>query len=91
MHAIAKLAFEAVAVEQRQKELEVFFLAVVRRGRHQQEVPREARQQLTQPIALGVLDLAAEEGGRELVGLVAHDEVVAAVRRTELLLHVLVA
>jgi hypothetical protein len=35
---VAKLALEAVAVEQRHEELEVLFLAVVRRRRHQQEV-----------------------------------------------------
>ena len=44
-----------------------------------------------EPVAFGVLDLAAEEGGRHLVGLVADDEIPAAVRRLELLLHVLVA
>ncbi len=91
VHAVAELALEAVAVEQRQEELEVLFLAVVRRRGHQQEVAREAREQLAEPVALGVLDLAAEEGGRELVRLVADDEVVAAVRGAELLLHVLVA
>ena len=91
VHAVAELALEAVAVEQRQEELEVLFLAVVRRGGHQQEVAREAREELAEPVALGVLDLAAEEGGGELVRLVADDEVVAAVRGAELLLHVLVA
>ncbi len=75
----------------RQEELEVLFLAVVRRGGHQQEVAREAREELAEPVALRVLHLAAEEGGGELVRLVADDEVVAAVRRAELLLHVLVA
>jgi hypothetical protein len=89
--AVAEPALEAVAVEQGEEELEVFFLAVVRRGRHQQEVARKAREELAEPVALGVLHLAAEERGRELVGLVADDEVVAAVGGAELLLHVLVA
>ena len=91
MDAVAEPALEAVAVEQRHEELEVLFLAVVRRRRHQQEVPRQRREQLPEPVALGVLDLAAEERGRHLVRLVADDEVPAAVGRLELLLHVLVA
>ena len=41
--AVAELAVEAVGVEQRQEELEVLFLAVVRRGGHQQQVPRVLR------------------------------------------------
>ena len=91
MDAVAELALEPVAVEQRHEQLEVLFLAVVRRGGHQQEVAREAREELAQPVALRVADLAAEEGGRELVGLVDHDQVVAAVRGAQLRLHVLVA
>ena len=42
-------------------------------------------------IALGVLDLATEDRGRQLVRLVADHEVPAAVRRLQLGLHVLVA
>jgi len=42
-------------------------------------------------VTFGVLDLASEERGGELVGLIAYDEIVAAVRGTEFLLHVLVA
>ena len=41
MHAVAELAFELVAIEQRQEELKVFLLAVVRRGGQEQEVARE--------------------------------------------------
>ena len=89
--AVAEPALEAVAVEQRHEELEVLFLAVVRRRRHQQEVPGQRREQLPELVALGVLDLAAEEGGRHLVRFVADDEVPAAVGRLELRLHVLVA
>ena len=54
-------------------------------------MPGEARQELPQPIALRVLDLAAEERSRHLVRLVAHDKVPAAVRRLQLLLDILVA
>ena len=62
------------------KELKVLFLAVVRRGGHQQEVARQRREQLAEPVALGVLDLAAEERGGQLVRFVADDEIPAAVR-----------
>ncbi len=91
MDAIAEAALEAVAIQQRHEELEVLLLAVVRRGRHQEEVPGQGREQLAQPVALGVLDLAAEDGGGHLVGLVADHQVPAAVRGLELLLYVLVA
>src|SRR5260364_61762 len=90
MHPVAELALEAVAVEERHEELEVLLLAVVRRRRHQQEVARELREELPQPIALGVLDLAAEEGRRELVRLIDHDEVPAAIGCLQLELDVLV-
>ena len=91
VHAVAEAPLEAVTVEERQEELEVLLLAVVGRRGHQQEVPGEAREELAEAIALGVLDLAAEESGGELVGLVAHDQVVAAVRSAELFLDVFVA
>ena len=91
VHAIAEATLEAVAVEQRHKELEVLFLSVVRRGRHQEEVARQRREELAQPVALRVLDLATEEGRGELVRFVANHEVPPATFGLELLLNVLVA
>ena len=91
MGPVAEAAFEAVAVDQGQEELEVRLLAVVRCRRHQQEVAGQARQKLPQPIPLRVLDLAAEERRRQFVRLVADDQIPARVRRLQLLLHVLVA
>ena len=91
MDAVAEAALEAVPVEQGQEELEVLLLAVVRRRRHQQEVAGQAREELPQAVPFRVLDLAAEERGRQLVRLIAHDQVPARVRRLQLLLHVLVA
>jgi hypothetical protein len=38
-------------------------------------MPRQRREQLPQAVAFGVLDLAAEIGGAELVGLVADDQI----------------
>src|SRR6202040_3728192 len=62
------------------------------RGRgHQKEVPRQTRQKLPEVIALGVFDFAAEEGGRELVRLVADHKVPTAFRDLQFLLYVLVA
>ena len=81
VHAVAESALEAVAVNERHEELEVRFFAVVRGRRHQQKVARQARQQLPEPVALGVFDLAAKERGRHLVGFVAHDQVPAGLRR----------
>ena len=89
--AVAKAALETVAVEQRHEELEILFLAVMGGCGHQEEVPRQAREKLPEVIALGVFDLAAEERGRELVRLVADDQVPAAFRDLELVLYVFVA
>ena len=91
MHAITKAALETVAIEQRHEELEILFLAVMRSCGHQEEVPRQTREELPEVIALGVFDFAAEEGGRELVRLVADDQVPTAIRDLQLLLHVFVA
>ena len=91
MHAVAEASLEAISIQQRHEELEVRLFAVVRRGRHQEEVPGQGREQLPELVALGVFDLAAEHGGGHLVGLVADHQVPAAVGGLELLLHVLVA
>ena len=73
--AVAELAVEAVGVEQRQEELEVLFLAVVRRGRHQQQVARVRAELLREAEAAGLFELRAEVVGGELVGLVEDDQV----------------
>ena len=91
VHAVPEAALEAVAVEQREEEMEVFLLAVVRGRGHQQEVAREAGEKLPEAVALRVPDLAAEERRRHLVRLVADHEVVTALRRSELRLQVFVA
>ena len=91
VHAITKAALETVAIEQRHEELKILLLAVMRGCGHQKEVPRQTRQELAEVIALGVFDFAAEERGRELVRLVADDQVPTAFRDLELLLHVFVA
>ena len=50
--AVAEPALEAVGVEQRHEELEVLFLAVMRRRRHQQEVARApVPEQLSELVA----------------------------------------
>ena len=86
MHAVAEPPFEAVAVEQCHEELKVLFLAVVRGRGEQQEVARQAAEQLPQPVALGVPDLSAGEGRRHLVRFVAYNQVPVAVGRLQLLL-----
>ena len=91
MGAAAEPPLEPVAVDQRHKQLEIGLLAVVRGRRHQQQVPGDRRPELPEAIALGVFDLAAEEGCRHLVRLVAHNEVPAAAGGREFCLHLLVA
>ena len=75
MDAVAELAVEAVGIEQRQEELEVLFLAVVRRRRHQQQVAGVRAELLGEVEAPGLFELRAEEVGGELVGLVEDDQV----------------
>jgi len=91
VNSVAEAALEPVAVEQRHEELEIRLLAVMRGCRHQQKMSGQRREELPEPVALGVLELAAEHGGRHLVGLVADHEVPAAIGRLELLLHIFVA
>ena len=91
VRAVPEASLEAVAVQQPEEELEVLLLAVVRGRGHQQEVAREAGEEPAQTVAFRVPDLAAEERRRHLVRLVAHHEVVAALRRPEPRLQVLVA
>ena len=73
--ALAEPPLEAVGVEQPHEELEVRFLAVVRRRRHQQEVARARAEQFAELVALRFLHLAAEIRGRHAVRFVADDEV----------------
>jgi hypothetical protein len=73
--AVAKLSVEAVGVEEREKQLEVFFLAVMRRRCHQQEVAGLRTQLFRQPEAASLLQFAAEEMCGEFVRLVKHNEV----------------
>ncbi len=87
--AVAKLAVEAVGVEQREEQLEVLLLAVVRRGRHQQEMARLRPELFGQLEAARLLQFVTEEVGGELVRLVEHDEIPAS--GAELLLQVFVA
>jgi len=91
MNPVAESALKTVAVEQCHEELKILFLAIVWRRRHQQEMARERREQLAEPVALGVLRLATEDGRRHLVCFVADHEVPATVRRLQFLLNVLVS
>ena len=91
MDAVAKTPLEPVPIDERHKELKIFLFPVMRRGRHQQEVAGETRQQLPQPVTLRVLDFTTKERRRHLMGLVAHDEIPAAIRSLQLLLNVFVA
>ena len=89
--AITEASLEAVAVEQGEEELKILLLPIMGRRGHQQQVAGEGAEQLTEPVALGILQLATEEGRRELVRLIADHQVPAAIGSLELLLHRLVA
>ena len=89
VNAVAELPVEAVGVEEREEQLEVLLLAVVRRGRHQQEMARLRAELFRQLEAARLLQLGAEEVGGELVRLVEHHEVPAS--GAELLLQFFVA
>ena len=89
--SIPEASLEAVAIEQGHEKLEIRFLPVVRRRRHQQEMAREGGEQLAELVTLRVFDLAAENAGRHLVRLIADDQVPPTVGSLELLLDVLVA
>lgn len=72
---VAHGPFELILVYQRHKELEILGLAVVRRGREQQQVGRKGSQQPSQPKALGGLGTVCPHGGAHFVGLVADNQV----------------
>ena len=70
-------SLEAVGVEQLHELLEVGLLAVVRRGGHEQQVARRGAEQLSQPVAVCVVHLAAVHVSGHLMRLVHHHEVPA--------------
>jgi hypothetical protein len=52
-----------ICVKEREEELEVVLLAVVRRGCEQQQMSRQSGQKLSEMMALGLLDLVAKNSG----------------------------
>ncbi len=60
--AIAEPPLEAVAVEKRHKELEIFFFAIVWCCRHEQQMSTDLSELLPDLITSCVLDLSAEIG-----------------------------
>jgi hypothetical protein len=91
VNAVAESPLEPVPVEERHEQLEICLLAVVWRGGHQQKMPRDRREDLSELVSLGVFDLSAEIGCRHLVRLVAHDEIPPAIGHRQLRLDIFVA
>ena len=87
---VAEPALEPIAIEERHEELEILFLAVVRRRRHQQQMAANLAELLADLIAPRIFDLAAEIGRRHAMGFIADDQVPFP-RTHELLLKLLVA
>src|SRR5450756_2471154 len=79
MDGVAVPAFKTVAIEQRQEQLEVLFLAGVRGRGHEQQVPRDPTKQTAEVVALCRLQLCAEVVGGHAVCLIDDDEVVVRV------------
>lgn len=67
-----RLAREKVGLEQVQEQAELFWVALVRGCRQEEQMRRGLGQDLSQPIPLGSFDLPSVPGGGELVRLV-HD------------------
>lgn len=77
MDAVAEFAVEAVTVEQRKEELKILLFAVVRRGGHQQQMPRVAAEGLRQAIPASLFEFGAEVVGGQLMGFVEDYQVPA--------------
>ena len=86
--AIPELSIEPVRIQQGEEELEVLLLAVVRRRRHQEQVPGMGAEQFSKPEPLRPVHLRAVVRRRHLVCLVHHHEIPLRVR--EFLLQFLV-
>lgn len=89
MDAVAEFSVEAVGVEQGEEKLEVLLLAIVRRGRHQQQVTGAGTEFFREEKAPGLLKLGSEEMGGELVGFIENHEIPRG--REKLFLKLLVA
>src|SRR5690606_37864912 len=75
VNAVAELAVKAIRIEQSQEQLKVLFLSVVRRGRHQQQMPCLATEAFGKPVSPGLFELGAEEMGCELMRFVEDDQI----------------
>jgi len=91
MYTITKAPLETIAVDQCHEKLEVFFLAVVWRGCHEQKMSSKRRKQLPKNVALGVLDFSTEKRSRHLVRFIAYNKVPPAIWGCELGLNVIIS
>ena len=81
--------FKAVWVNEGHKELEILFLAVMRRGCQQQEMAGDSGKQSAKLVSLGIFNFTAPHGGGHFVRFVADDQV--PIRCAELVLQFLIA
>ena len=75
VHGVLLLPREAVLIQQGHEQLEVLVLAVVWRGRHQQQVASVVAHPLAHVVALGALHLIAEVVGAHAVRFIEHHQV----------------
>ena len=89
MDPITEPTLKTVSIKECHKQLEVLFLAVVRCGRHQEQVAADTPKVLPKLVAFSELHIPAEIGSRHSMGFVANDQV-PLIRAYQLLLKVLI-
>ncbi len=77
--AVAEFAIEPIRIQQRQKELKIFFFAVVWRGRHQQQMASLGTKPLCKAKTSGLFKLRSEVVCGEFMGFVEDHEIPAGV------------
>ena len=75
VHTVAKTTFKPVTIKKSHKQLEVLFLAVVWRGRHQEKMSAHLSKKLPELITFGIFYVTAEEAGGHAMCFIADDQI----------------
>ena len=81
--------FKAIRVNEGHEQLEILFLAVMRRGCQQQEMAGDPGKHSAELVSLGIFNFTAPHGSGHFVRFVANDQV--PIRCAELVLQLLIA
>jgi hypothetical protein len=71
VYAIPESSFKAVAIEERKKELEVLFLAVVGSGRHEKKMTGYGRKKAAELETFCIVYFSAKKSSRHLMRFIA--------------------